>query len=204
MSGTSNTTGIAAGACIERVRQMSLTPEQFALETGAGKGFGPAHPRAWMIFWKEDICENDEFRTRFPGMSMVAAQRVWPAMEDHFFARYEKFVRIWPEWCSSGIWAPPYPGSRRADGMIDYDYFQLPANLVARLKAWQAEFDDHEPWAPEKFDWDHYSRTEEALAVDLKAVLGPNIYVEHRGLMEILPDGGPESCRPRLGPILFT
>ena len=83
--------------------------------------------------------------------------------------------------------------------MISYDYFDLAPELVRRFKDWQAEYDDHLPWAPEKFDWKRHARIGGALAGDLKALLGPTIYVEHRELVEILPDGGTASCRPRLG-----
>ena len=181
----------------EHVSEMSLTPDQCAVKTGANEGFVPAHPNEWARFWGE-ICEKDEFHSWFPTMSLAEAQRVWLAMEEHFFAKYEMFVRVWREWGSSGIWAPPYPGSRGAGRMISYDYFDLPPELVGRFKNWQAEYDDHQPWAPEKFDWKRHARIGGALAGDLKALLGPTIYVEHRELVEILPDGGTASCRPRL------
>jgi len=183
----------------EWVREMSLSPEVFAARTGASVGFNPAHSREWAVFWKQDICERDEYGTCFPKMHLADAQRVWRAMEEHFFAKYEMFVRVWPEWGSSGIWAPPYPGSRAAGGMIGYDYFKLPQELVERFKLWQAEYDEHEPWAPEKFDWASHWRTGDALARSLKAALGPDIYVEHRELVELLAGGGDASCRPRLG-----
>lgn len=55
----------------------------------------------------KQICEKDEFHTWFPNMSLPEARRVWLAMEKHFFSNDEMFVRVWPEWGSSGIWAPP-------------------------------------------------------------------------------------------------
>ena len=66
--------------------------------TGANVGFNPPHVNEWMIFWKEDICEKDEFRTAYPQLSLAGARRVWMAMEEHFFARYDDFLRVWPEW----------------------------------------------------------------------------------------------------------
>jgi hypothetical protein len=152
-----------------------MSSADFAAFTGTNVGFSPIHAKEWMTFWKTDICEKDEFHTWFPRLSLADARRVWLAMEEHFFANYEVFVRVWPEWGSSGIWAPPYPGSRSAGGMIGYDYFNLPPDLIARFENWQAEFDDHHPWAPEKFDWGRHARTADVLARDLKAVLGPKI-----------------------------
>lgn len=182
----------------ERVREMSLSSEQFAAKTGACIGFAPAHAKQWMTFWKQDICENDEFHTWFPRLSLVDARRVWSAMEEHFLAKFEYFLRVWPEWGSSGIWSVPYPGSRNAGGMIDYEYLPLPFELVERFKAWQLEYDDHEPWAPERFDWKRHARIADGLAHDLKQCVGPRIYVEHRELVEVLMDGTTRSCRPVL------
>jgi hypothetical protein len=91
--------------------------------------------------------------------------------------------------------------SRLASGRGD-DRLQLlrtSEGLIERFKIWHAGFDGHEPWAPEKFDWNRHSRIADALAHDLKAALGPKIYVEHRELVEILPGGRTVSCRPRLG-----
>jgi len=152
-----------------------------------------------MLFWKTDICEKDEFHTWFLRLSLAEARRVWLAMEEQFFSKYDYFLRVWPEWCSSGIWAPPYPGSRAAGGMVDYQYLPVPGELVERFKAWQAEFDSHELWAPEKFDWERHARIADGLARDLKQGVGPRIYVEHRELNEVLPDGTTRSCRPLLG-----
>jgi hypothetical protein len=152
-----------------------------------------------MLFWKTDICEKDQFPTQFPHLPLPEARRVWLAIEDYFFAKYDYFLRVWPEWGSSGIWAVPYPGSRAAGGMVEYQHLPLSPELVERFKAWQEEFDDHEPWAPEKFDWEGHARIADGLARDLKSCVGPRIYVEHRELVEVLMDGNTLSCRPRLG-----
>jgi hypothetical protein len=39
----------------------------------------------------------------------------------------------------------PILGSRVAGGMVDYTNLPLPTELIERFKAWQTEFDDHEP-----------------------------------------------------------
>lgn len=146
-------TGIWVGSPdrVERVKEMSLRPEEFAAMTGANGGFNPAHPEEWMMFWKQDVCEKDEFHTWFPSMSLVEAQRVWTAMEEYFFGKYDYFLRVWPEWCSSGIWVPPYPGSRAAGGMLDYKYLPLPDDLVTRFQSWQADYDNSPPAA--RWNW---------------------------------------------------
>ncbi|MCC6389540.1 MAG: hypothetical protein IT167_02970 [Bryobacterales bacterium] len=176
-----------------------LTPRQFAEITGANAGFNPPHLREWMMFWQEDICEKDKFHTWFPRLSLAEARRVWMAMEDHLFAKYDGFLRVWPEWYSSGVWTPPYPGSRRWGGMVDYYCLPLPSDLIERFKLWQAEFDDCKPWELEKFDWDRHEQTADGLARDLKQCVGPGIYVEHRAMIEVLMDGSTRSLRSLLG-----
>jgi hypothetical protein len=182
----------------QRVKELMLSPAEFAVMTGANAAFSPAHPEQWMMFWKEDICEKDRCHTCFPHLSLAEARRVWVAVEDHFFANYDEYLRVWPEWCSSGIWAPPYPGSRRAGGMVDYQYLPLPADLVERFKAWQGDYDEGSPGEPVA-DPERFTETGEGLARDLKRCVGPRIYVEFRELVEVLIDGTTRSCRPLLG-----
>jgi hypothetical protein len=182
-----------------RVEELMLTPQQFASISGANVDFIPAHPEQWMMFWKEDICEKDECHTWFPQLVLPEARRVWLALEEHFFANYDYFLRVWPEWCSSGIWAPPYPGSRRAGGMVDYQYLPLPSDLVERFKAWQAMYDDSPPGGRIEPDWNSFHEVADGLARDLKQCVGPRIYVERRELVEVLMDGTTRSCWPLLG-----
>jgi len=150
------------------------------------------------MFWFE-ICDRGKYHSWFPSMNLTEAQRVWLAMQEQFFAKYERFVREWPEWYSSGIWSAPYPGSRASGGMIAYSHLDLSADLVARFKEWQTEYNGHKPWAPKELDWHSHARTADGLAGDLKAALGPRIYVEHPELLEVMADGSTVSCRERLG-----
>ena len=183
----------------DRVRDLSLSLEEFAAQTAACVGFNPVHAKQWMMFWKEDTCEKDEYHTWFPQLPLLQAQRVWVAMEEHFFAQYEYFLRVWPEWGSSGIWAPPYPGSRRAGGMVDYEDLPIPEELVVRFKAWQSELDNSPPGGSVELDWNRFSATGEDLAHDLKRCVGSRIYVEWNELVEVLMDGSTRSYRPLLG-----
>ena len=184
---------------VELPKDRYVSPEEFAASTGANAGFAPAHARQWMIFWQEDISEKDKFHTEFPSLSLPDARRLWLAMEEHLLLQYDELLRVWPEWCSSGIWSLPYPGSRRAGGMVDYQYLPLPGDLVDRFKAWQAEYDNSPPGGPVELDWDRFSQTAEGLARDLKRCVGPRIYVERDELVEVLMDGSTRDWRPVLG-----
>ena len=184
---------------LERIKELSLSPADFSTLTGSNIGFSPVHAKEWMIFWQTDICEKDEFHSCFPRLSLAESRRVWIAMEEHFFGKYDRFLRVWPEWGSSGIWAPPYPGSRASGGMVDYQFLPLSAELVQRFEAWQAEYDDSPPGGPNEPEWDRFFQTAERLSRDLKQCVGPRIYVERRELIEVLPDGNTRNCRPLLG-----
>ena len=178
-----------------------ITPQQFAFRTGANVGFSPPHPEEWMIFWQEDICKDDKYDidTCFPQLSLPEARRAWLAMEEHFFANYDDILRVWPEWGSSGIWAPPYPGSLRAGGMVDYEDLPLPPHLVERFTSWQAIYDESPPGGRIELDWDRFQEVADELTRELKKCVGPRVYVERRELIEVLMDGTTRSWRPLLG-----
>ncbi len=178
---------------------MYVTPEQFAIDTAAFDNFSPKRPKEFAAFWKQDICEKGEFHTWFPRMNLLEAQCVWMSMEANFFAKYEMFVRVWPEWASSGIWSPPYPGSRAAGGMLGYELIELKIDLISQFELWQAEFDRHDPVEPDSFDWNRHAQSGLALSRELKAAVGRSVYVEYHPLFEICSGGREMSCKPRLG-----
>ena len=185
-----------SGDRAKRVQEMTLTPQQFALISGANDAFSPAHAEQWMMFWKEDICEKDEFHTLFPLLSLAEARRVWLAMEEHL-ANIYYFLRVWPEWCSSGIWAPCIldRGGRVAWSITNT--CRYPWNLSSG--SGHGRPSTSPPVGTDELDWDRFSQTAEQLARDLKRSVGPRIYVEWDELVEVLMDGNTRSCRPVLG-----
>ena len=188
-------------ARVERLRKLSLTPAQVALETGACDGFDPSYPAEWEKFWTHEVCEKDESRTSFPSLGLSEARRVWLAMERHFFCHYRFFLRVWPEWGSSGIWLIPYPGSRTSGpNLSDYESLGLSTELKSRFTEWQENFWGAEPWvAANEFDYSAHHLVGIELAKSLKREVGESIYVECDELFEVRCDGTVEECRPRLG-----
>lgn len=176
-----------------------VSAEEFAASTGANEGFAPAHLREWMDFWHHDVCGRKSFFGTSRVRSLPEARRVWLAMETAFFPNYDSILRVWPDWCSSGIWVPPYPGSLASGGMLDYQYLPLPEELVERFKAWQADYDNSPPGGPVDLDDEHFHATADELARDLKRHVGSRVYVEREELLEVLMDGTTRSWRPRLG-----
>ncbi len=73
----------------------------------------PPHKEQWEQFLWE-IGEYPKFHSHFGKPSETELRRVWSIMEAEFFARYKRFIRVWPEWGSTGIWLVPYPGLQRS------------------------------------------------------------------------------------------
>ena len=60
-------------------------------------------------------------------------------------------LRVWPEYASSGIWAPPDPLGLHVGQMVDYEDLELPKNLVARFSDWQRRYDfEVDPHSPDE------------------------------------------------------
>ena len=111
----------------------------------------PVHKDEWKSFLFE-ISDHPEW-SQFGSVSKIEARRIWSLMEEKLFPAYRLFVRVWPEWGSTGIWKVPYPGSRSAGSNLDPPgYLGISAELQGRFERWQAAYDNHEPWAPEEFD----------------------------------------------------
>ena len=159
----------------------------------------PPHKREWESFLWE-IGEHAQWHSHFGGLSEIDARRVWTLIEDQLLSKYKLFVRVWPDWGSSGIWVVPYPGSRYAGKNLGLAaHLGISAELQEGFKRWQDSYDSHEPGAPEKFDWLTFDAEEERLTQALKREVGEDVYVEQEGLREMLIDGTTRNWRPILG-----
>jgi hypothetical protein len=103
----------------------------------------------------------------------------------------ERWVRIMADYCADGVW--------HRDGCAD-DADELPVSkeLVARIRAWQAQYDYEAPTGDERSgDWDVEGFAQEGLAIAraVKAEL-PHFTViyfdEHR--IRLSPPPGPRSA----------
>jgi len=96
--------------------------------------------------------------------------------------RYKQLLRVWCDWCSTGIWVIDEPMQKTAGANADYEDYDLPDWLVARFDYWTDWWNSWEPWqtrdAEEDYLMDAYVLS---LAMDLKRVLGPDYYVEVAG-----------------------
>jgi hypothetical protein len=159
----------------------------------------PPHKREWEIF-VDEIAAFPKWYSHFGKLSESEARTVWVLIEEKLFSAYTCFIRVWPEWASSGIWQVPFPGSRFAGWNLDpVGHLGISPELQERFKIWQDAFDSHEPFAPEKFDWEPFKAEEQRLTRALKLELGEKIYVECVELQEVLVDGTTLNWRPILG-----
>jgi hypothetical protein len=121
-------------------------------------------------------------------------------IEERLFPAYRMFIRVWPEWCSSGIWRIPFPGCRFAGWNLDpAKHLGISIALEERFKSWQHVYDSHEPGAYDKYDWTTFDAEELDLTRALKREIGDDVYVECHALEEMLMDRTTRNWRPILG-----
>jgi len=104
-------------------------------------------------------------------------------------------LRVWPEFCSSGIWAPPSPVSQQVGPMVDYDLLDLPPELAARFQAWQDKFDENvnPPDSPPDEWWTEFEREQVKLATALQAAVGGRVQYELGGRVWTVGQDGPDA-----------
>ena len=74
-------------------------------------------------------------------------KRLWNKGNDMEFDLYENepkiFLRVWPEYGSSGIWVIDEPMQQKAGKNISYEALNLPQDLANDFAIWQDKFDEH-------------------------------------------------------------
>lgn len=112
-------------------------------------------------------------------------KRLWNKGNDMEFDLYENeskiFLRVWPEYGSSGIWVIDEPMQQKAGKNISYEALNLPQDLANDFAIWQNKFDEHGiEWNNEK-DEDNFYKNGLELAKRLKEFLKYKAYVEYEG-----------------------
>lgn len=158
----------------------------------------PPHRREWESFLFE-IGDRPEW-SQFGNLSELEARRIWAVIEEKLFPAYRMFVRVWPEWHSSGIWQIPFPGSRSVGRNLDpAKHLGISLVLQERFKSWQDVYNSRGPGTYEKYDWTSFDAEQLDLTRVLKCELRKEVYVECRALEEVLMDGTTRNWRPILG-----
>ncbi len=105
-----------------------------------------------------------------------------------------KYLRVWLDWCSTGIWAIDTPFQQAAGANVSYESLNLPSWLIDRFNLWTDWYNEWEPWnsnlnEPEEELFEAYGLS---LAIDLKRFLESEYYIEYNE-MEIEIDPFPNS-----------
>ena len=104
------------------------------------------------------------------------------------------YLRVGPEWESSGSWAPKHADYAAMDPMIPYEPLDLPQALVARFTAWQANFNEYLPDVPSshpKPSWEVFHAEQRELAHEPHAVVGGCVQWVIGDIVHTVGDGGP-------------
>lgn len=112
-------------------------------------------------------------------------KRLWNKGNDMEFDLYENepkiFLRVWPEYGSSGIWVIDEPMQQKAGKNISYEALNLPQDLANDFAIWQDKFDEHGiEWNTEHEENSFYQDGLE-LAKKLKEFFKYRAYVEYEG-----------------------
>ena len=116
---------------------------------------------------------------------LMLNKRLWKKGDDMEFDLYEDepkiFLRVWPEYGSSGIWVIDEPMQELAGKNISYEILNLPQDLANDFTIWQDKFDEHGiEWNSVEIENEFYQDGLE-LAKRLKEFLKYKAYVEYEG-----------------------
>ena len=125
--------------------------------------------------------------------------RLWRFIEENYLLRYEEFVGVRFDWCSSGLWSLPFPGANAARWNFDLNDIEIldrnerflkNVKLSERarrlLKEWHDPLDARPLEGGDHFDDEASEARGLAAAVEVKRSLGEDIYVEYRKFREIV------------------
>ncbi len=126
--------------------------------------------------------------------------RIWRFVEENYLLRYEEFMGVRFDWCSSGLWSLPYPGANgdrwNFSDLNDIEIldrkerFLKNAKLSDRaqqlLEEWHDPLDALPLEGGDHFDHEASEARGLAAAVEVKRSLGEDIYVEYRKFQEII------------------
>lgn len=130
--------------------------------------------------------------SRSPLWEKLAAEdeiAAWLFIEENYLEKYKMFVKIEPEWSSSGIWQIHYPGSIGTGPCLVDNYLDLPQSVCDKVQAWQEYFDNNaKPWREkdDPMDYDLFDQWGLEVAREVKRFAPPDYYVEYHWFRELV------------------
>ena len=149
------------------------------------------YPNLYQMWRNHDLRYKLTYFERHPlwqNLRVEDEERVWLFIEEHYFDRYHKFIQIYPEWESTGLWKKPFPGSDDLGFNISCDHLGLPQDVCKKVQEWQDYFDNYaEPWNKEDpCDYQKLNEWGLAVAKEVKRCAPPDFYVEYNQLCELV------------------
>lgn len=119
-------------------------------------------------------------------------ERVWLFIEENYLDKYSMFIRIDPEWSSSGIWDIYFPGATGTGPCLIDNYLDLPKVVCDKVQAWVDYYDNYaRPWKNENdpMDYDLLNMWGLNVAKIVKRFAPSNYYVEYHYFRELVISG---------------
>ncbi|OFX41052.1 MAG: hypothetical protein A2X08_16155 [Bacteroidetes bacterium GWA2_32_17] len=145
------------------------------------------YPKQYDTWINHEIiyCKNPVF-VNIPENERLA---VWKKIEDDYLQKYDTFIRIEFDWCSSGIWEPPFPGSVSSGPMWSVEtFYSLPDSLIKRLEEW-VDYNDNS-LDDKNFDIVLSNNEGRNIAMEIRKYIPEKIYLEYWGFKEIIIQNG--------------
>lgn len=118
----------------------------------------------------------------------------WEKIEDLYFHKYDKFLRIEFEWGLSGVWAIPFPGSLNTGPNTYVEYYGIPSFIGDAIQKWVDHLDlNFEPWNGDELtdqEWKDYHKWGLSVTLELGKYIPPNCYLEFSKLKQIVKSNG--------------
>lgn len=123
----------------------------------------------------------------YEGLKPEDQPRVWHFIEENYLLKYDNFMAVRFDWFSSGLWAIPFPGSRRDIYNIGVEGLGMPEGARKLLREWHDPL-DAQPYDQDEVDFDHQASYARGLAAakEVKLFLGERVYLEFRPFQEIV------------------
>ncbi len=147
------------------------------------------YPDRYQLWLDHDLAN---FRPKFYSSLQIEDQlSIWQFIERNYLLKFEHMFRIEFEWDSDAIWRIPFPGSVAIGPSYGHDFFNLPPSLAQQFKKWRKNIDsNYEPWPKGRpFDMDVANKIGLVIAMQIKAHIGADTYLEFNPFRELIIDG---------------
>ena len=145
----------------------------------------------WIDFLREPN-EDFPFENLWKGLRESEEENAWTFIEENYLEKYRMFVRVFPDYGSSGVWENPYPGNGAVLNIDPEETLGLPLEVCELLKEYQDYFDKNSPrdpsneWEEDPCDHDEWDAWGLRVAKEVKRFTSPDVYIEFHQFRELV------------------